>query len=176
MGGADLRNTSDYKLLDRQIVDIIIRMSERQMFYRAITSWVGFHADRVDYEVQDRLYGKTKWSTVSLIKYALRNISSFTTVPLQIITICSFLFFVLAVIEAVLAIYKWMNGTAAEGFSTVILLQLISGCLIMFALGLIGFYLGKLYDEVRNRPRYIVEKDTIMSKCKENDALENDDK
>lgn len=156
----NLTDTSDFKLLDRDVVNVILKMPEKQMFYRAITSWVGFSTTKIEYEVHERISGKTKWSTVKLISYAIRNITSFTTAPLQIITICSILFFALSIIETILALVKRANGTAIEGFVTVILLQLISGCIVMFALGLIGYYIAKIYDEVRNRPRYIVEKET----------------
>lgn len=157
--GRDLVNTSDYKLLDREVVDVILCMPEKQMFYRAITSWVGFKTDIIEYEVMERTYGKSKWSAVTLFLYAIRNITSFTTAPLQIITICSGLFIILGIFEIILTLKKWFEGTAVEGFATVILLQLISGGLIMFALGLMGYYLSKLIDEVRDRPRYIVEKE-----------------
>ena len=155
----DLSNASDYKLLDREVVDIILCMPEKQMFYRAITFWVGFKTDTIEYEVMERTYGKSKWSAFTLFLYAIRNITSFTTAPLQIITICSGLFIILGIFEMIITLKKWFEGTAVEGFATVILLQLISGGLIMFTLGLIGYYLSKLVDEMRNRPRYIVEKE-----------------
>ena len=155
--GKNLVNASDFKLLDREVVDVILKMPEKQMFYRAITSWVGFKSITIEYEVKERKYGKSKWTTVQLIQYAIRNITSFTSAPLQIITICSLLFLALGIWQGILAIVKWATGSALEGFTTVILLQFISGSIIMFALGLIGYYIAKLNDEIRNRPRYIIE-------------------
>lgn len=158
--GQKISNSSDFKLLDREVVDVILKMPEKQMFYRAITSWVGFETNYVEYEVLERQSGKSKWSPFQLFLYAIRNITSFSSAPLQMITIFAILFFVLAVVEGILVIIKLVNGTAVEGFATVILLQLISGAIIMFALGLIGYYISKLFDEARGRPRFIVEKET----------------
>lgn len=155
--GKNLSNTSDYKLLDREVVNVILKMPEKQMFYRAITSWTGFKTEIVEYEVQNRIYGRSKWSVLKLMKYAVRNITSFTSAPLQIITACSMFFFALAICMGIISLIKWITGNALEGFTTVILLQLIIGSIIMFALGLIGYYISKLCDEVRDRPRYIIK-------------------
>lgn len=157
--GKDMNNTSDFKLLDREIVDVILRMPERQMFYRAISAWVGFESTTIEFEVQRRKYGESKWTAIKLTQYAIRNITSFTSAPLQIITVLGGLFFLFALIVGVFVIIRWVNGSAVEGFATVILLQLIYGSITMLAMGLIGYYISKLSDEIRNRPRYIVEKE-----------------
>lgn len=166
--GRDLRNTSDYKLLDREVVNILLKMPEKQIFYRAITSWVGFDTAYVEYDVKKRLSGKSKWSAAGLFLYAVRNITAFSSAPLQIITVCSICFFALGLYEGVLTLIRVVSGTAAEGFATVIILQLISGSIIMLGLGLIGFYLSKIYDEIRNRPQYIIE-DKMEWKKQDND-------
>lgn len=157
--GTDMNDTSDFKLLDREVVDIILQMPEKQMFYRAISAWVGFKSTKVEFKVEKRRQGKSKWTPVKLTKYAIRNITSFTSAPLQIITVLGGLFFVLAIVVGIFALIKWANGSAVEGFATVILLQLIYGSITMFAMGLMGYYISKLNDEIRRRPRYIVEKE-----------------
>lgn len=167
--GKDMNNTSDFKLLDREIVDVILKMPEKQMFYRAITAWVGFKSTTVEFNVQKRIYGESKWTAVKLTQYAIRNITSFTSVPLQLITVLGGLFFLLAIFVGIFAMIKWINGSAVEGFTTVILLQLIYGSITMFAMGLMGYYISKLSDEIRNRPRYIVEKEIGIDEKTEND-------
>lgn len=167
--GKDMDNTSDFKLLDREIVDVILKMPEKQMFYRAISAWVGFKSTTVEFEVQKRTYGESKWTAVKLTQYAIRNITSFTSAPLQVITVLGGLFFLLAIFVGIFAMIKWVNGSAVEGFTTVILLQLIYGSITMFAMGLIGYYISKLSDEIRNRPRYIVEKEIGIDEKTEND-------
>ncbi len=154
--GRDVDNTSDYKLIDREIADIILKMPEQHMFYRAITSWVGFKTASVSYEVGERRSGKSKWPAGKLIGYAFNNIAVFTSAPLQVITGFGIAFFLLAVVIGAISMIRWLSGNAMEGFTTVILLQLISGSIIMFALGLIGYYLGKIYEEMKKRPRYII--------------------
>lgn len=167
--GTDMNNTSDFKLLDREVVNVILQMPEKQMFYRAISAWVGFKSTTVEFEVQKRTYGESKWTAVKLTQYAIRNITSFTSAPLQVITVLGGLFFLLAIFVGIFAMIKWVNGSAVEGFTTVILLQLIYGSITMFAMGLIGYYISKLSDEIRNRPRYIVEKEIGIDEKTEND-------
>lgn len=155
----DMRHMSDFKLLDREVVDIIIKLPEKQMFYRAISAWVGYPTDYVDYNVAERKKGSTKWNYKSLVKYAIRNITSFTSSPLQLVTFLGIAFFLIAIIVGSITLIKWASQNAVEGFTTVILIQLISGAFIMLAIGIVGYYIGKIADEIRDRPRYIIEKE-----------------
>ena len=154
----DMEKTSDFKLLDRKAVDSIIELPEKNMFFRAMSAWVGFKTVTIGYEVQERATGESKWSTISLVKYAITNIVSFTTAPLHIVTFLGVLFFVFTILFGLHSIYNYFSGQALGGFTTLILLQLIIGSIIMFSLGIIGTYIGAIYDEVKDRNRYIVEK------------------
>lgn len=158
--GIDMRNASDFKLMDREVVETILKMPERQFFFRAISAWVGFRSTVVEFEVQERLRGDSKWSLKSLTKYAVTNITSFSSAPLQVVTLSGLVFFVFALILAVHTLVKFLSGAALEGFTTVIMLQLISSSILMLAIGMIGYYVAKIYDEVKGRPRYIVEAET----------------
>lgn len=153
----DLEKTSDFKLLDKKVVDSITGLPEKNMFFRAMSSWVGFKTISVGYEVQDRITGESKWSTTGLIKYAIKNIVSFTTAPLQIVTFLGIVFFVFSVVLGIQSIVKYITKQALGGFTTVILLQLITGSIIMLSLGIIGRYIAAIYEEVKNRNRYIIE-------------------
>lgn len=155
--GIDMRNASDFKLMDREVVEAILKMPERQFFFRAISSWVGFKSTTVEFEVQERLQGTSKWSFKSLTKYAVTNITSFSSAPLQLVTLSGMVFLIFALILAVQTLVKFVTGDAMEGFTTVIMLQLISSSILMLAIGIIGYYVAKIYDEVKGRPRYIVE-------------------
>lgn len=155
--GIDMRNASDFKLMDREVVEAILKMPERQFFFRAISSWVGFKATTVEFEVQERQLGTSKWSLKSLTKYAVTNITSFSSAPLQLVTISGIIFLVFALVLGVQTLIKFITGDALEGFTTVIMLQLISSSILMLAVGIIGYYIAKIYDEVKGRPRYIVE-------------------
>ena len=166
LSGIDMKNMSDFKLLDRKAVNVLINMPEKQIFFRALSSWIGFKSTEVTYDVRDREAGETKWSMLSLFKYALSNITSFSSAPLQIITMAGVIFLIFALILAIQSLYKRISGQAVEGFTTVILLLLIIGSLIMVSLGIIGYYISKIYEEIKSRPRYIV-KSVVNSEKKE---------
>lgn len=156
----DMRNASDFKLMDRQVVETILKMPEKQFFFRAISSWVGYKSTTVEFEVQERMEGESKWSMKSLVKYAVTNITSFSSAPLQIVTLGGIIFFVFALVLGIQTLVKFVMGDALEGFTTVIMLQLITGSILMIAIGIIGYYIAKIYDEVKERPRFIVEEET----------------
>lgn len=157
--GMDMANASDFKLLDRKVVDTLNKMPERSVFFRALSHWVGFKTASVSYCVRERTAGESKWSTKALIKYALTNISSFSAAPLQLVTWLGVAFLVFALVLGVQTIVRYVGGNALEGFTTVILLILISAGLIMVSLGIIGFYIAKIYDEIKGRPRYIISEE-----------------
>lgn len=152
----DMANASDFKLLDRKVVEVLLKMPEKNAFFRALSSWVGFKSVQVEYDVQMRAAGQSKWSTRSLIKYAITNITSFTAVPMQIVTVLGLIMLVIAVLLAAGALYQKIVGIALEGFTTVIILLCFIGSVIMISLGIIGYYIAKIYEEVKGRPRYII--------------------
>lgn len=156
----DMSKASDFKLLDRKVVDAFLKLPERNVFFRALSSWVGYKTTYVEFHVQEREVGETKWSAKSLVRYAINNITSFSTAPMQLVTGCGIVFFIFAFILAVQSLVKYFNGTSLEGFTTIILLLLIIGGILMFSLGIIGYYISKIYDEVKFRPRYIISKTT----------------
>ena len=156
----DMKGASDYKLMDRQVVDALNGLPERITFFRALSSWVGFKTTKIEFNVAPRNAGKSKWSFRKLFKFAMSNLTSFTTVPLQIVTVTGFLFFIAAIVIGIQTLVNFFTGNAQEGFSTVILLILLTGSLIMIALGIIGYYISKIYEEIKCRPRYIISYDT----------------
>lgn len=159
--GFDMSRASDFKLLDRKAINVLINMNEKNAFFRALSSWVGFKQTEVEYEVREREAGTSKWSTRSLIKYAVTNITSFTSAPMQIVTIMGVFVFVFGLLVSIEALVQYFRGTAREGFTTVIILQCFTCSVIMMGLGVIGFYISKIYDEVKGRPRYIIDKTTV---------------
>ena len=152
----DMSRASDFKLIDRKAVNAILSLPEKNAFFRALSSWVGFKTISVEFDVQEREAGKSKWSSRSLISYAVRNITSFSSAPLQLITVCGGIVLALAVIMGIQTLVRYFSGTAVEGFTTVILLILLIGSVLMLSLGLIGYYLAQIYNELKNRPRYLI--------------------
>ncbi len=156
----DMNSSSDFKLLDRKVVNVLLRLPERNTFFRALTFWAGFRTETVQYEVRERQYGESKWSFWSLMKYAITNATSFSTLPLQLVTVMGMVSILFSVVLAVQTLVKFLMGTAVEGFTTVILLILIIGGFLMLSLGIIGHYIARIYEEVKGRPKYIISRVT----------------
>lgn len=163
----DMSASSDFKLLDRKVVDVLLTLPERNTFFRALSFWVGFRTERVPYEVQERRYGKSKWSFFSLMKYAVTNATSFSTLPLQLVTVMGLVSILFSVVLFIQTLAKYLSGTAVEGFTTVILLILIIGGFLMLSLGIIGHYIARIYEEVKGRPKYIISRTTEEAAGKE---------
>lgn len=154
--GFDMADASDFKLLDRKAVNVLINMRERNAFFRAMSSWIGFKTIRIPFDVQKREAGRSKWTTGALAKYAVGNIASFSAAPMQIVTVLGGIMLLVAVVFGTIALVQKISGRALEGFTTVILIQLFSSSIIMMSLGIIGYFISKIYEEVKGRPRYII--------------------
>ena len=152
----DMQNTSDFKMLDRQVVNTILSMPERNMFFRATTSWVGYRTTYVEFEVREREAGESKWSSLPLVKYAFTNIVAFTTIPLQFVTVGGGICFLCSLILMIYSLVQYFTGHAIEGYTTILLVMLLLGSAVMLSLGIIGYYMAKIYEEVKHRPRYII--------------------
>lgn len=152
----DMSRASDFKLLDRKAVKSILDMPERNMFFRGLSSWIGFKKTEVEFDVREREEGESKWSKWSLVKYAINNITAFSTAPMQFISIAGILTFLGAVIMGIQTLVKYFMGHAVQGFTTVILLILIMGSITMMSLGIMGYYIARIYEEVKRRPVYII--------------------
>lgn len=154
----DMSRASDFKLMDKQVVKSLLEMPERSVFFRALSSWVGFRSTSIEFDVREREAGESKWSVWSLVKYAVTNIVSFSAAPMQLVTIFGVFTFMVGIVLGIQTLYRYFGGQAVEGFTTVILLILLIGSIIMVSLGIIGYYISKIYEEVKRRPRYIVSK------------------
>lgn len=156
----DMTNASDFKLLDRKAVEALLQMPEKNTFFRALSSWVGFKTWQVEYEVRERSAGETHWSRRALVKYAISNITSFTALPMQVVTGLGVLTFFIGIASSIEALVTWIKGEAVEGFTTVIILLCFSASIIMLSLGVIGYYIARIYEEIKGRPKYIISERT----------------
>ena len=158
LGGINLENASDFKLLDRVVVDAITRqLPERQRFYRGLADWVGYRHASIPFDVAARAEGEGKWSLLKLFSLATTAIVSFTSAPLQIVTVLGFATLAFGFLVGADALISWFQGRAVSGFATTIITLLIVGSFIMISLGIIGEYIAKIYDEIKARPPYLVE-------------------
>jgi len=157
--GLDLHNHSDYKLLDRKVVEAYRSLPERTRFFRGLVNWMHFSAAQIPFEEPAREAGKSKWGALRLLKLSWQSISSFTALPLQLVTILGGVTFLISLLLGAKALYDKLSGQALDGFTTVILLLLIIGSVLMFSLGLLGSYVARIYDEIKARPHYLIDPD-----------------
>jgi glycosyltransferase involved in cell wall biosynthesis len=152
----DLRGATDYKLMDRRVLDAWLTLGERSLFFRGMVAWLGFRRVQIPFLVQERMEGKSRWSVFQLIRLAVTAVTAFSSFPLHLITFAGIGFLVFAVILGSQTVFYKLVGEAVSGFTTVILLLLIIGGALMIGLGVIGEYISRIYEEVKGRPRYII--------------------
>lgn len=156
----DLTDATDYRLLARGVVDAIRGMPERAVFFRGMSAWLGFSRRRVEFDVDPRAVGETRWTLRSLLRLAVNAVTSFTAAPLHLVTMAGAVFVVFAIILGLQTLVRWLTGDAIEGFTTVILLLLVQGSFLLLGMGIIGEYLARIHEEVKARPRYVVARRT----------------
>jgi len=149
-------NSGDFRLLDRHALNALLSLGERNRFLRGMTVWVGFNQHRIEYDRDARYAGTTKYPLRKMLRFSLDAIASFSHTPLQIATYLGFLFASVAFIAIPIVIGLHFAGGYLPGFGSVTILILLIGGLQLIALGLIGEYVGRIYDEVKRRPLYIV--------------------
>jgi len=156
LSGFELKGASDFKLMDRRVVNEWLKMGERNLFFRGMTAWLGFRTVKIPFEVAERAGGRTGWGFLDRLKLAFTAISAFSSLPLQLVTFAGALFLLFAAGLGVQTLVVFATGKAVSGFATIILLLLIIGSFLMVSLGVIGVYLARIYEEVKGRPRYVV--------------------
>ncbi|HCX33463.1 MAG TPA: glycosyltransferase [Rhodocyclaceae bacterium] len=158
LGAVNLENASDFKLLDRVVVDTIAgALPERQRFYRGLSQWVGYPRASIPFDVEERVDGQGKWTLLKLIDLATTALVSFTSAPLRIVTVLGSLTLLFGFAVGAEALIGWFQGRAVSGFTTTITTVLILGSFIMISLGIIGEYIAKIYDEIKARPPYLIQ-------------------
>lgn len=167
MADIDLKNASDFRLLDRSAIEAWKSMPEKQTFFRGMSSWVGFKRIQFEFDVADREEGESKWTLKGLIRFAIDAVTSYTATPLYVATVLGCIFLLFALIMTVQTLYMKLHGDALDGFTTVILLQLITSAVLLLGIGIAGIYIKKIYEEVKCRPRYIIRR--IIGEEKNND-------
>ena len=156
--GYNMAGASDFKLIDRQVAEVLLACPERNRFFRGLVAWVGFRVKNLEFDVRAREQGLTKWSLVSLVRYSVSSILAFSSLPLRVVGYAGFIVAGLGVLLLAQTLLRYAMGTAAIGFTTVIAVQILLGGMILMALGVISLYLSKLYEEQKQRPIFIVRK------------------
>ena len=156
LSGFDLEGASDFKLLDRRVLEAWRAMGERNVFFRGMSAWLGFRRKAIPFEVAPRTGGSSGWSPWRLLRLAVNGITAFSSAPIHLITVMGFAFLAFALVLGAQTIYQKFWGGAETGFTTVIVLVLMTGSCVMIGLGVIGLYVSRIYEEVKGRPRTVV--------------------
>ena len=157
MTKVDLVDATDFRLLSRPALDALLRLPEHSSFFRGTSSWIGFRRSTVEVDIDHREGGRSRWTFRSLFRLAVNGLTSFTSAPLHLVTIVGLTFAGFAVLLGAQTLLRWINGKSVAGFPTVILLLLVMGTFLLLGLGVIGEYLARIHEEVRGRPRYLVQ-------------------
>ena len=148
----------DFRLLSRKAVDALKQLNEKQRYSKGLFTLIGFNKKYVEFEVEERVAGKTKWNYLKLINLAIEGITSFSIAPLRIATVCgilcalgAFIYFIITFIQTL------VMGIDVPGYASLLCINLLLGGIQLIALGLIGEYIGRIFVEVKNRPLYFVD-------------------
>lgn len=148
----------DFRLMTRQVVNEILRLTEVNRFSKGLLAWVGFKTRYLTYENIERKAGKTSWHFWQLISYSIDGIVNFSDAPLNFATLMGFISFIISMLLAAFYTFKTLIfGDPVQGFPTLITLLLLIGGIQLFALGIIGKYIGKIFLETKHRPIYIIK-------------------
>jgi glycosyltransferase involved in cell wall biosynthesis len=150
-------NSGDFRLLDRRPLDALLSMRERNRFLRGMTVWVGYTQAAVPYHRDSRYAGETKYTLPRMLRFSLDAISSFSHRPLQLATLLGFIISTLAFVAIPVVVVLRILGSYLPGFSAITILILLLGGIELIAIGIIGEYVGRIYDEVKGRPLYLVK-------------------
>ena len=149
-------NSGDYRLLDRRALDALLSMRERNRFLRGMTVWVGYTQAAVPYHRDPRYAGETKYTLTKMLRFSLDAIVSFSDRPLQLATLLGFLISTLAFVAIPVVIVLRLTDSYLPGFGAITIAVLLLGGIQLIAIGIIGEYVGRIYDEVKGRPLYLV--------------------
>ncbi|MEU4421020.1 glycosyltransferase family 2 protein [Actinoplanes sp. NPDC024001] len=153
----DLVDATDFRLLGRPALDALRRMPEHSSFFRGTSSWIGFTRATVEVDIDHREGGASRWTLRGLFRLAVNGLTSFTSAPLHMVTLAGLSFALFSLVLGVQTLVRWVSGGSVAGFTTVILLLLVTGTFVLIGLGVIGEYLARIHEEVRGRPRYLIQ-------------------
>lgn len=155
------QGTADFRLMDRRVVNVFKEFKETDLFLRGLVKWMGFQQAGIEYEPAERLKGKSKYTMKKMIRFALQGITSFSTKPLYIATYLGMSFSLISLLYVPYIIYSYYFGHAISGWTSIIATIAFFGGLQLMILGIIGMYLGKLFQQSKQRPHYIIKETNL---------------
>ena len=157
LGANTVYNHADYRLMSRRALEGLSEFHEVNLFLRGMVPMVGYSSDVVYYERAERFAGESKYPLKKMLQFATEGITSLSTKPIRMITGLGFFIFLVSIIVLIYCLIRYANGNTIQGWTTTVLSVWAIGGLIMISLGIIGEYIGKIYLESKNRPRFIIE-------------------
>lgn len=154
--GLDLANASDYRLLDRSVVDTLLAFPEKVRFFRGMTVWTGFSTSQVEFEVAPRIAGTSQWGTGQLTRLAILAITAYSAKPLSMIFWLGMSGMLAALLLFIQVLYSWVTGIAVSGWPSLTVVILFFGSANLLGVGVLGAYLAQIFDEIKKRPEYIL--------------------
>jgi len=162
--GLDLEGASDFRLLDRKVVDSLLAFPEKVRFFRGMTVWTGFRTVALKFDVAPRLAGASNWNTAQLTRLAITAITSYSAKPLGMIFRLGLLGMLAAGILLVQALYSWQTGVAVSGWTSLTAVVLFFGSANLLGIGVLGAYLAQIFDEIKARPEYLLAEQASAEK------------
>ena len=162
MGGDVVYNHADFRLMSKRALQALVAHPERNLFLRGIVRSLGYPSDFVYYDRHERFAGESKYPLSKMLNFAIDGITSFSVKPLRLITTFGLLFMFVAIVIIGYALYEHLIGHTIVGWTSLLVSMWFIGGAILTAIGIIGEYIGKIYKEVKRRPRYFIEKQINM--------------
>ena len=157
MGAKSIYNHADYRLMSARAIDGLSQFKERNLFLRGIVPTIGYKSDCVYYERKERTAGESKYPLRKMLAFAFDGITSFSIKPMSYIMGIGIFLIICAIVFAIYAFHSYATGNVVSGWTSIVLSLWFIGGLVLFSIGMVGQYIGKIYMEVKERPRYIVE-------------------
>jgi dolichol-phosphate mannosyltransferase len=157
------RDSGDFRLMSRRVVDLVNAMPEQHRFVRGMVSWVGFRQVPLLYERKERVAGETKYPFRRMFNFSIDAITGFSVTPLRMASGLGMLFGLIGLFGLVYAMWSWIAGVTVPGWTSVVIIVLILGSVQLLVLGILGEYVGRLYMESKRRPLYIIDQVTGQS-------------
>lgn len=156
----DLKNNSDFKIINKKVINFLTNSTEKNFFFRGMVEWSGFKLTQIDFKVDERIHGKSKYNFSSLLNIGFNSIFSYSTIPLRLITISGIILLFISGLLFLRTIYLKFFSTLFDGYASLMILILVFLSFLIIAVGVVGEYLAKIYTEIKSRPPYIIYETT----------------
>jgi dolichol-phosphate mannosyltransferase len=154
------RDTSDFRIIDKKILNEIKKLSEKEIFYRGLIPWMGFKSDFVEFERKNRKQGQSGWTLVKMFNFAITGLTSFSSIPIRLSFYLCFFMSIIFIFNSVYALYSYLQNNTVKGWTSIVLIISFFNIIVFFILGIISEYIGKIYTEIKNRPNFIIDEKT----------------